>query len=159
MIYAFAYMGDQFYAFWLGIKIGTITSEELTYKGISQIYIGKKLGNTLSPRQVNEIIRSWYEVFRSGKIAKYPSEWLLSIVNELESENKIEKVTFKEIEKEIKSEDEKKALTLLGDEIVKEINKETKEELFTKIAFTDRVQAFILKQPYILKPYIFTDNI
>ncbi|WP_276608425.1 hypothetical protein [Acidianus infernus] len=38
MIYAFTYLGDNFYIFWLGTKVGTITSDKLTYKGIAKIY-------------------------------------------------------------------------------------------------------------------------
>ncbi len=140
----------------MGIKIGSITSEELTYKGISKIYIGKKVSN-INPREVNELTKSWYDAFRSGKFARHSEEWLQSIINELESDNKVERVMLKEIEKEIESEDEKRALTILGDEIVTEINKAINENLFTKIAFTDKIQAYITKQPYILKPYIFSE--
>jgi len=65
---------------------------------------------------------------------------------------------LKEIEKEIESEDEKRALTILGDEIVTEIQS-CKREFVRKIAFTDKIQAYITKQPYILKPYILSESV
>jgi hypothetical protein len=157
MIYAFTYLGDNFYIFWLGTKVGTITSDKLTYKGIAEIYIGKKIDNNLTPRDVNEVIRSWNEAFRVGKFSRYPLEWLLSVVNELESDEKIQRILLKRMEKDIESEDEKKALTILGDDTITEINNTIGNSPFTKIAFTDRLYAYITRPPYILKPYVFTD--
>ncbi|MDT7902169.1 MAG: hypothetical protein RRE78_09815 [Acidianus sp.] len=155
MIYAFEYVGDNFYIFWLGTKIGTITSDKLRYKGIAEIYIGEKIDNNLAPRDINELVKSWYDVFRLGRFSKYPSEWLQSIINELESDGKIRRILLKRMEKDIESEDEKKALTILGDNIVTEINNALRDSPFTKIAFTDSLHAYITKPPYVLKPYVF----